>query len=214
MCLIAPNANALQKMLNICFQYANSHNIVYNCNKSVCMYVKSKKFKLQNVPSIKLGDRILDYVSSYKYLGCIITDTLNDNMDIKRTIRGIYARSNMLVRKFSHCTYLVKQHLFETYCTNFYCTQLWWSYTQECLRKVRVAFNNSCRYFLGYARSSSASGMFLENDIDSFDILRRKYIYKFTCRLKSSHNLILKSVYMSYVHTPFVKEWTKCLYLL
>ena len=46
----------------------------------------------------------------------------------------------------------------------FYCTQLWWSYSNECLRKIRVAFNNSFRFLMGYSRRCSASGMSIENN--------------------------------------------------
>ena len=213
MCLIAPSARALQVLLDHCHRYAESHNIIYNGTKSVCMYVKSKKFKVSNIPKVKLGSNVLEYVPSYKYLGCMISDTLSDDTDIRKTLRGIYARSNMLIRKFYHCNDLVKQTLFQTYCTNFYCTQLWWCYTEKSINKVRVAFNNSCRYFLGYTRSCSASGMFIENGLDGFNVLRRKYIYKFICRLKSSQNQILSSLYMSYCQSHSMNEWTKCLYL-
>ena len=44
----------------------------------------------------------MQYVCKYKYLGCIITDTLrddDDDDDIKRTIRGNYARSNYAYAK-------------------------------------------------------------------------------------------------------------------
>ena len=77
----------------------------------------------------------MQYVCKYKYLGCIIADTLRNDDDIKRTIRGIYARSNMLMRKFYNCSSHVKKFLFKTYCTNFYCAQLWWTYSNESLRK-------------------------------------------------------------------------------
>ena len=100
-----------------------------------------------HIPQIKLGGRTLDYVSSYRYLGCIISDVLTDELDIKRTIRGIYTRSNILIRKFNFCSFTVKQQLFQSYCTNFYCTQLWYKYSAASLNKIRVAFNNSCRHF-------------------------------------------------------------------
>ena len=79
MCLISPSPNALQTLLNICNEYATSHDIVFNTKKTVCMYIKSKKLKLHNVPNIYLNHNVLEYVTSYKYLGCIITDTLNDH---------------------------------------------------------------------------------------------------------------------------------------
>ena len=70
--------------------YADKHDIVYNSHTSVCMYIKSPKLKLHNFPSLYLGHDTLQYVKQYRYLGCIITDTLTDNNDIHKTIRGIY----------------------------------------------------------------------------------------------------------------------------
>jgi len=213
MCIIAPSARSLQTLLDICQNYSMSHNITYNTAKSVCMYVKCLTFKVDHIPQIKLGGRTLDYVSSYRYLGCIISDVLTDELDIKRTIRGVYTRSNILIRKFNFCSFTVKQQLFQSYCTNFYCTQLWYKYSAASLNKIRVAFNNSCRHFLGYPKYCSASGMFLDNNIDSFDVLRRKYIYKFTCRLFASQNSIIESIYTcNKIISPSVKEWTKCLF--
>ena len=88
------------------------------------MLVKSNKFNLINLPCIKLGKTQLKYVTEYKYLGCIIADKLGDNEDVQTTLRGIYARANILIRRLSHCSKDVKLVLFQTFCTNLYCTQL------------------------------------------------------------------------------------------
>ena len=191
-----------------------SHDIVFNTKKTVCMYIKSKKLKLHTVPNIYLNHNVLEYATSYKYLGCTITDTLNDHIDIQRTIRGIYARSNMLIRKYSHCSSHVKRLLFKTYCKNVYCTQLWWSYSNECLRKIRVAFNNSFRFLMGYSRRCSASGMFIENNIDDFNILRRKYMFRFICRLQQCNNSLIINLFMyrQFFVLPSVTEWYRTLY--
>ena len=103
MCLLAPSAKALRILIAECTRYAIQHDIVYNTKKSVCMLVKSKKFDLRMRPCIKLGTNRLQYVTSYKYLGCLLTDTLCDNDDVSKTLRGIYARANMLIRRFSYC---------------------------------------------------------------------------------------------------------------
>ncbi len=72
MCVVAPSAKALQLLLDVCIDYAEQHGIVYNKKKSVCMCMKSRKYKLLNTPSVKLGDTVLIYVETYKYIGCII----------------------------------------------------------------------------------------------------------------------------------------------
>lgn len=214
MCVVAPSAKALQLLLDVCIDYAEQHGIVYNKKKSVCMCMKSRKYKLLNIPSVKLGDTVLIYVETYKYLGCIINCLLNDNDDIKRTLRGIYARSNMLSRKFYNCSDETKRFLFQTYCTNFYCIQLWWFYNQESLRKVRVAFNNSFRYLMGYDRRCSASGMFVGANIDAFDILRRKVVFNFTNRLQASNNklIVILYKYRQLYPLPSVCEFYRTMY--
>ena len=107
-------------------------------------------------------------------------------MDIKKHIRGLYARANMLSRRFFHCSPEVKMTLFRSYCTNFYCTQLWFNYSKETMRKLCVAYNNTIRKLLGYSRCCSASGMLVETNLASFQCLRRKAVYGF----KLNHRII------------------------
>ena len=104
--------NCAKTARHTCYKYASTHDIVYNTKKSVCMLINSNKFNLRTSPTIKLGDTRLSYVSSYKYLGCLITDELSDNGDIKKTLRGIYARANVLIRKFSDCSTIVNKTAF------------------------------------------------------------------------------------------------------
>ena len=116
--------------------------------------------------------------------------------------------------KFSNCSTKVKKQLFQAFCTNFYCTHLWWSYSKETLRKTTVAYNNSLRFLLGYQRFCSASGMFVECNLDNFATIRRRYIYNFMCRTRTSSNCIIQTLvkHQCYVATPSVMEWGRSLY--
>ena len=118
MTLLAPSAIALQKLINICNEYAVLHNISFNSKKTVCMYFKSPKMKLLNVPSLFLNGKEISYVSNHRYLGYTMSDDLSDGEDIKRQIRGIYARANTLMKRFYMCSNEVKSLLFNTFCTN------------------------------------------------------------------------------------------------
>ena len=215
MVLIAPSAGALQSMLNICCDYSVTHSITYNEKKTVTMYIKSAKIKPHHIPCIMLNNKQLSYVDSYKYLGCIISNACSDNMDIKKHIRGLYARANMLSRRFFHCSPEVKMTLFRSYCTNFYCTQLWFNYSKETMRKLCVAYNNTIRKLLGYSRFCSASGMLVETNLASFQCLRRKAVYGFKLRIESSNNLLLQHMYTAVQYTggPSIVEWNKTLYV-
>ena len=130
----------------------------------------------------------MQVVTSYTYLGYIVFNNYIDDMDIKRQARSFYAYANLLIRKFVNCNSAVKLSLFRTYCINMYCSHLWWTYSKTCMNNIRVAYNNAFRILMGFQRDCSASGMFVSNDIHTFDALRRKLIYKFSVRLHSSDN--------------------------
>ncbi len=76
----------------------------------------------------------------------------------------------MLLQTFGACLPNVKHHLFITYCGSMYPIQLWCRYTKKQYKKIIVAYNNVFRKFLGYDRYFSASGMFVESRVDSFNI--------------------------------------------
>ena len=42
-------------------------------------------------------------LTSFKYLGHVLTNTLSDADDIKRQIRCLYTRGNMLINRFKMC---------------------------------------------------------------------------------------------------------------
>ena len=178
------------------------------------MLRKSNKFNLINLPCIKLVKTQLQYVTEYKYLECILTNNLGDNEDVRKTLRGIYARVNILIRRFSHCSKDVKLVLFQTICTNLYCTQLWWDYSKDTLSKTRIAFNNSFILIMGYSRSYSASMMFAENNINNFDTVRRKCIFNFVNRLHLSNNNLIRIIINqhTYTPTPAAIEWGRSLF--
>ena len=65
-------------------------------------------------------------------------------------MRLLYAKSNKLLRTFSHCSTDVKITLFQSYCTALYFPYVWNDYKKLTLNKVRVAFNNAYRKLLVY----------------------------------------------------------------
>ena len=178
------------------------------------MCVIPPKYKL-NLPTVTLNNCPMMYVDMYKYLGCLICNDCTDNADIKRQLHSFYAKSNMLLRKFYLCNAEIKKVLYTSYCTNFYCTQLWFNYSSLTISKLRVAFNNGFRKLMNYNRSCSASAMFANNNIQSFDGLRRKCIYNFRERLNNSENTILRDICNSFFmyNSDSNKEWCDKLYM-
>jgi len=87
-CVFCPSVRWLQRILDVCQVYAESHGIIFNCNKTVCMTFKAKSAKSTATPVLKLGGQYVKSVDQYKYLEiCWIlssqmTKTFRDNCDI------------------------------------------------------------------------------------------------------------------------------------
>ena len=196
MTLIATSAKGLQSLLHTCENYAIKHEIIFNSIKSMCMCVTPKCHRPSHIPSVKLNNQQLEFTDTFKYLGCIITNTMDDTLGISKQMRSIYAK-------------IVKSLLFQSYCTNLYCSHLWWNYRRDMYKKIMVAYNNCFRRFMGYMYDSSASQMFLENNVLHFKVLRRKCLQNFMNRLNSSENNLIKHILATNLlyHSTFYKEW-------
>ena len=161
----------MQQLLNICQSYAIKQQLLYNGSKSFTLCFKSKAIKIKQ-PSFFLNELEIPMVEHCRYLGITIS-TKNSDLDIKRQMRKIHVNANLLLRKFSRCSVEVKCYLFKTYCSNLYCAPMWFDCTKTALKKLKVAYNNSLRRFMGLPWRNSASEMFVNLNIRSFDELLR-----------------------------------------
>ena len=60
----------------------------------------------------------------------------------------MYASGNLLLRTFYKCLINVKCYLFKTYCSNLYCTPIWFDCTKTTLKKLKVALTTIVLYDL------------------------------------------------------------------
>jgi len=77
------------------------------------------------------------FVSSFEYLGHILTDNSRDDSDIDREIRNMFIRTNTLKRKFARCSSDVKLILFKSYCMN-YDSALWTHYWTGSFKRLQA----------------------------------------------------------------------------
>jgi len=153
-----------------------------------------KKLKLLNVPNVYLEENPLKWVDCQKYLGVFFCKDRSDFRDMKREMRSIYARGNLLIRKFGKCNSEVKLHLFKTYCSNFYCSQLWCFYNKSMYKKIKVAYNNVFRKLCNVKGICSISQLFVFSNIDPFEVIVRKSKVSLQGRLMKSTNTIVATV--------------------
>ena len=95
---------------------------------------------------------------------------------MRRQRGNCYARSNVIIHNFYACPPVVKCDLFKAFCCNMYCSHLRCDFN-ETLRRLIVGYNHSFRIIMKYHRHCSVSGMFVVNDVPSFNELWRKSIY-------------------------------------
>ena len=217
--LMCPSHRGLQDLLKICEKYASEHDIIFDTKKSVVLVRRSKLLKNALIqPFILCGEKLIE-VNEVKYLGHYITADGKDEKDMIRACGQLYAQGNSLIRKFHMCTEKAKIKLFVTYCSQFYCAQIW-SYNNhdKFYQKLKVAYNNVFRFFLRLPRDAqgrpcSASGMFVSRKVKSFPEILRNVVYKFRCRLDASENELVKSTLFKNVAnlSKLRKHWNRLL---
>jgi len=102
----------------------------------------------------------LQFVSQFRYLGHIINNEFKDDDDIKREIRNLFMRTNLLIRRFAKCSAPVKLMLFKTYCLCLYDAALWNVYRASTLDKLNSAYNKCIKLFFLYNRHYSVKNRF------------------------------------------------------
>ncbi|XP_063536187.1 uncharacterized protein LOC134745969 [Cydia strobilella] len=194
MVLLSPSVGGLRLLIERCESYALTHNLKYNVSKSEYMVFKAGSKCPSHVPPIRLNGVELKRVSSFKYLGHLVTDDFRDDADIERERRALAVRANMIARRFSRCTAQVKLTLFRAFCTSLYTCSLWTRYTQRAFNAMRVQYNDAFRVLLRLPRYCSASGMFADAHVDGFHATLRKRCAATLRRVRDSRHSLLTVV--------------------
>ncbi len=212
--LVAPSAASLQKLLNCCANFASDNDMLFNFKKTICMFVKSKKFKDLPTPVITLNGKTIKFSDHEKYLGVRTSSDCKDDADITRQMRSLYGRGNLIIRSFRHCSDPVKLQLFKTFCCNFYCSHLWSFYNKASYTKVRVAFKRIYRSLMNLDYTSSITSHMVLSNVDCFDVLVRKAVYNFRQRLIKSDNNIICSIVnsMFFINSKTYNKWLAVLF--
>ena len=94
----------------------------------------------------------------------------------------------------SSCDDNIKVRLFKSYCSSFYCSQLWSTYCDTSFTKLRSAHNRIMRYLFSLPQDCSISSECIRLDLDCFIVTVRKSIFSFRSRLLRCDNQIIKSI--------------------
>ena len=94
-----------------------------------------------------LSGNIIDYVHKTKYLGVLLCSDMKTFIVVHvcRQTRTFYAQPNTLLRKFRYCSDDVKCMLFRSFCTNMYCSPVWFNSTSSSIKKLKASYNGALR---------------------------------------------------------------------
>ena len=171
----------------MCQAYAESHGIIFNWNKTVCITFKAKSARSTATPVLKLGGQYVNSVDQYKYLGIVLDTELSDDKDIQRQLRYQYCAANKLRASFSRCSNAVKNVLFRSFCTPMYASQLWYNFRKSCMQRLQVAYNFGCRALYNLPCRSSVVLVATKFNV-TFLPLRLCYLNTNTCFSKDAEN--------------------------
>ena len=215
--LLSPSPTGLQRLLDICHKFATDNDMLFNAKKTFCMCIRSKSKVIKRIPDVTLSNKSIKWIEEHKYLGVIITSCFTDDKDIKRQCRVVYAKGNVLIRKFKVCSPDVKDRLFQSYCSNLYCSALWCSHTAKSLSNLRVAFNNVYRYLHNLDKRTSMSQFFTSRNLDTLRVLLRKSAFSLMSRVKMSDNTLVNTIVNSaftLFKSTLYEKWHSALYML
>jgi len=172
--ILAPSWHGLQTLLAVIENVAKDIGLTFNTRKTVCMVLNPTdrhKIVCNSFPHFKLAGSELMFVSQFKYLGHIVDNSFSDDKDICRELKCLFARTNLLIRRFSHCSRDVKIRLFKSFCICFYDIGLWLNYHAYTLNKFASAYVKCVKLFFGFHKYSSVTNMFLQLGLPSFDTI-------------------------------------------
>ena len=72
--IMAPSPKGLQKLIDICDNFAGNNDMLFNAKKTVCMCIKRSSSVKLRIPDLYLGNNKLSWLTRHKYLGVYISD--------------------------------------------------------------------------------------------------------------------------------------------
>ena len=147
-----------------------------------------------HLPSFYVNGSRLNIVSKKGYLGYIISSNDKDDFAVQKECRAVYARGNMLLRKFKICSTEVKKQLFTSYCSFFYCCALWCNFNKTSLQDLQVAYNNIFRLLMNLPYRCRVSPHFIALGMNHFSVIRRKLVHSLYQRILLSKNTLISTL--------------------
>jgi len=188
MVLLTPSWRAMQALIKLLEFWCLRLDIICNTKKTVCMVFRPKdrdKHITADFPCFTINDCQLNFVSQFRYRGHILSDNMTDDDDIRREIKNLFVRTNILISRFHRCSVNVKLILFKTFCLCMYDTALWKHFSANTYNKLKSAYNKCIKKMFGYTRRDSMTSILLKYSLPTLDTVvhNSRALFDNQCRM-------------------------------
>ena len=154
-CLLAPSRQAMQKLLDICEEYAFSWCILYNERKTKLMYF-GKHFQSFSCAPITLNGAPLEFVSEWKYLGVYLRSGTNFTCSPAKSRSSFYRSTNSILNVLHGPSETVQMKLLYSVCIPIitYASDVI-TFPYKDMHSLHVAVNDAIRRIFSYQRWES-----------------------------------------------------------
>ena len=115
--LLCPSICGINKMIDICCEYAKEYDIKFNPTQTVCIKYGDK---VQVYEHVVINGNIIEWADNVRHLGNFVDVTLSDSLACRYKRSMSLGYVNKLISKFGHMQPKVVLNLFNTYCCSFY----------------------------------------------------------------------------------------------
>ena len=188
-------------MINICEQYALEHDVIFNGKKSKLLLYDSKNPKLD----IRVNNQTVPIVKSAVHLGHLISSDDKYSL-INDGIKNFNVSFNRFLSDFSSLHSIVKNKLFQQYCSTMYGSQLWplWNNNME---RICIQWRNALRRIWRLPRNSHTDIVHLVSDKEPLHISLAMRFIKFYRSLLTSICLVTNK--LLYEHKSILSKNVK-----
>jgi len=113
---LVPSASSMRTMLSYCYHFPSQYSLVFDANKSKCIFLPGGKRRTCK-PVFVVNGHSIEYVDEYVHLGRAILSDLDDARDIDVCqLAFIYRLINSVLCQFGKLDPVVKMQLLTSYC--------------------------------------------------------------------------------------------------
>ena len=211
--IVGKDSNLLNDSLQSCLDLANTwmsnNGLKLNVSKTKCMLIHPPRSR--NFPptlNIQLCGCRIEQVTSFKFLGVIVSDTLCWTNHITHITRKVSERVNLL----RWLSWFLPSSLLVLYLKSYilpcvdYCDVVWDCCSKQESNRLQTLFNYGCRIALHHPRLSSSSALWKDLGLSSLASRRKLHLAEvmFKC-----HNSLAPPYLTSLVNTPSHKYSTR-----